>query len=288
MLNGFRLSLTSGSPVSTDGTTSTTIYLTPYISGTIELYFNGRWKLIKSNEVSISLTSLGLSNNTNYDIFAYWDNITHAVKLELVAWAGDGARNIALTRQDGVLVKISDTTRRFVGTCRTVSTTQVTDSVTKRFLWNHYNRLDRAMSVVDSTNTWTFIAANLVSEWQGANGATGSNKVEYVAGDPDSYVPIVFRAQGMAHGANSLTSTFVAASGIGLFATGTNNATLYGSNPQSLTLYTVNFADLITNATMGHQTVNWLDGSNSSGIFGYVGDNGTTSAQTGMVGKIQG
>ncbi len=288
MLNGFRLSLTSGKPVSTDGTTSSTIYLTPYVSGTIEVYYNGRWKLIRSSEISLSLTSLGLSNNTNYDIFVYWNNELSRIALELYPWTGDTSRTLPLERKDGVLVKGGDYTRRYVGTCRTVSTTQVTDSVTKRFLWNHYNRLDRAVSVVDSTNTWTFIAANLVSMWQGANGATGSNKVEYVTGDPDSQVPIVFRAQGMTHGANSLAATFVAAAGIGTFATGTNNAQLYGCQPQSLTLYTPSFADLITNATMGHQTVYWLDGSNSSGVFGYIGDNGTTSAQTGMVGKIQG
>lgn len=288
MLNGFRLSLTSGSPVSADGTTSSTIYLTPYVSGTIEVYFNGRWKLVRSNEISLSLTSLGLSNNTNYDIFVYWNSTLNRLALELYSWQSDTNRTFPLERQDGVLVKGGDHTRRYVGTCRTVSTTQITDSTTKRFLWNHYNRLDRAMSVIDSTNTWTFIAAFLVSAWQGANGATGSNKVEYVAGDPDSQVPMVFRAHGLAHGVNSLDARFVAAAGIGTFATGTNNAQLYGSQPQSLTLYTPSFADLITNASLGHQTVYWLDGQNTSGVFGYAGDNGTTSAQTGMVGKIQG
>ncbi len=289
MLNGFRLSLTSGSAVSAEGTTASTIYLMPYTSNAIEVFFNNKWKFVRTNDL-VSLALSGLTSGSNYDVFAYWqDQPTPKLQLELQQWSDATNRLIALQRQDGVLVKSTDFSRRYLGTCRTTSTTQVPDTTSKRFLWNYYNRVDRILSVVDSTDTWTFIAGNLSPTYQPANGAvTGSNRVEYVSGDPENSVTLVVHAQGLAHGANSLTSSFTAAAGIGQDSGVVNNATIYGSNLISLTLYTPSYSELITTSFLGRRVLYWEDGSNSSGIFGYIGDNGTTITQTGMIGKIQG
>jgi hypothetical protein len=179
-----RLTLTSGTPITTsDVTGATTIYFTPYKGGRIAL-FDGTsvWTALPFSETSLALGTL--VSATNYDVFAYNNNGTLALEIG-PAWSSNTARATALVLQDGVYVKSGATTRRYLGTFRTTSTTTTEDSgggVTtqvggKRFLWNMCNRVDRPMSVFDSTNAWSYITG----AWRQKNAAAG-NKVEFVVG----------------------------------------------------------------------------------------------------------
>jgi len=79
-----RLTLTSGTPVTTsDVTGATTLYYTPYVGNGIAL-FDGTstWTVRTFSELSLSLS--GFTANTNYDIFAYWTG--SAVALEAESW----------------------------------------------------------------------------------------------------------------------------------------------------------------------------------------------------------
>jgi len=140
---GGRLTLTSGTPVTTsDVSAATTLYYTPYMGNKIELYYAGEWTEYLFNELSLSLS--GYTADKNYDIFIY--NNSGTLTLESVAWTNDTTRATALTTQDGVYVKSGDSTRRYLGTIRTISTTgQVNDGAIKRFVWNYYNRVDRRL-----------------------------------------------------------------------------------------------------------------------------------------------
>lgn len=152
--SGGRLTLTSGTPVTTsDVVAATTIYFTPYTSDRISLYDGSNWSDISFSEISTSLS--GLAANTNYDIFCYSNS--GAATLEILAWTNSTTRATTLTRQNGVLVKSGVATRKYVGTFRTTDTIgQTEDSVAKRFLWNYYNQEEKAVYYAATGTTWTY------------------------------------------------------------------------------------------------------------------------------------
>ena len=141
-VNG-RLTLESGEPVSTtDQTAKTTLYFTPYKGNQVSVYNGTNWSVKTLSEISLSLS--GYAADTNFDIFVY-DN-AGTLTLESAAWTDDTTRATALTTQDGIYVKSGATTRRYIGTIRTIGTTgQCEDSESKRFVWNYYNRVDRSL-----------------------------------------------------------------------------------------------------------------------------------------------
>lgn len=140
-----RLTLETGVPVSTSGQEAkTTLYYTPYIGETIALYDgSSAWTLITFAE--LSLDASGYDADSNYDIFCY--NNSGTATLEGVKWTDAATRATALTRQDGVLVKTGATTRRFIGTVRTLSDTNLYDQDNARLIWNMYNRVPRRLFV---------------------------------------------------------------------------------------------------------------------------------------------
>src|SRR5574337_102816 len=171
-----RLTLTSGTPITTsDVTGATTIYFTPYKGNRIAL-FDGTsvWTTLPFSETSLALGTL--VNNTNYDVFAYNNSGTLALEIG-PAWSSNTARATALVLQDGVYVKSAATTRRYLGTFRTTSTTTTEDSAANRFLFNAQNQVPRPMSRNDSTASWTYTTAT----WRQANGSS-ANQVAWVDG----------------------------------------------------------------------------------------------------------
>ncbi len=159
-----RLTLTSGVPVLTsDVTAATTVYYTPYTGDKIALYDgSSAWATIDLAETSLSLS--GLAADSNFDIFGY--NNSGALALESLVWTNDTTRATALTRQDGVLVKSGATTRRYLGTIRTTSTTGQTQTKFGGFasgggeawfgLWNAGNRVAVSYQLGDTDNSWTY------------------------------------------------------------------------------------------------------------------------------------
>jgi hypothetical protein len=109
-----RLTLTSGSPVTTaDVTAATTLYYTPCAGNSISL-FDGTstWTVRTFSELSLSLS--GYTANTNYDIYAFWNG--SAVALESQTWGTDTEYNItgvSLAASAVVTYTVTDSANKF-------------------------------------------------------------------------------------------------------------------------------------------------------------------------------
>lgn len=137
-----RLTLESGVPISTsDQTSKTTIYYTPYNGDRISIYDGTNWGVYTFTERSLALGTL--TSGKNYDVFIY--NNAGTLTLEALAWSTDTARATALVLTNGVYLKSGQTTRRYLGTFRTTSTTTTEDSMAKRFVWNFNNQVERLL-----------------------------------------------------------------------------------------------------------------------------------------------
>ena len=223
--SNFRLTLTSGTPVTTsDVTGATTIYCTPYNGNRIALYDGTNWQLRASAEISVALGTL--TSGKPYDVFGY-DNAGVFALRNPVAWTSDTARATALVYQDGVLVKSGATTDRYLGTFYTTAATTTEDSLTNRYLWNYYNRVNRAMQRREATATWNYTTATV----RQANGST-SNQLNYVAGVAEDAVT----ADIVCSAANAGGATFNVSIGVdsttvqsGIFMWGTANASINNS-----------------------------------------------------------
>lgn len=169
-----RLTLTSATPVTTaDVTAATTLYYALYAGNQVTLYNGSAWQRFTIAQLSIAVPA---TTSTMYDVFVDYNSGTPA--LALLAWTNDTTRATALTTQDGVYVLTGSTGKRYVGSFRTTTVSgQTEDSAAKRFVWNYYNRVDRAMQLLVSTANWTYNTAT----WRQANNST-TNQVACVVG----------------------------------------------------------------------------------------------------------
>lgn len=183
---GGRLTLTSGTPVTTASVTSaTTLYYTPFVSNKIDLYNGTAWVPFLFSELSISVPTNTLTNQRPKDVFIYSNSGVPTLELG-PNWTSDTARATALVLQNGIYVKSGDTTRRYVGTIRGKFVgldSYMEDSVASRFVWNYYNRMPRMLACTDSTASWTYSTAT----WRQAR-ATTTNQVDFVVGIADTFV----------------------------------------------------------------------------------------------------
>lgn len=218
-IQDFRLTLTSGLPVTTsDITAATTIYATPYAGNQIALYSGSVWNVRSSAEFSLALGTL--TSGKPYDVFCYDNSGTPT--LEAVAWTDDTTRATALAYQDGVLVKSGATTRRYLGTFYTTSTTTTEDSATKRYLYNYYHRKARRLTRLETTASWTYSTAS----WRQANAST-SNQVNFVIGVAEDSVSLTVQAA-----VESSTAGDNCSIGIGVDSTSATTATQIGGHVQ--------------------------------------------------------
>lgn len=268
---GHRLSLTSATPVTTSNVTgATTIYLTPFMSGAITLFYAGVWNSYTTAEINIALGTL--SNASNYDVFAYYTGTAVALEFSAV-WTNSTTRADAITRLNGIYVKSSDHTRLYVGTFHTTATTTTEDSFTNRYLWNMYNRVPKIMRVTESTATWTYAIAT----WRNANGNT-ANSFNYVAGD-------VTRLKAQTS-VGALQSSFnVGATGIGIDTATTNSANIFAGLGIA--------SGIVQNASayddypaIGSHTINWIELAASGVTVTFYGNE--VYVQSGMIGEILG
>lgn len=130
-IQNFRLSLTTAVPVTTsDVASSTSVFVVPYIGKKIGLYYGSAWVIVTSAEVTLALGTI--TSDLGYDVFCYTTDGT-TLSVELLAWTSTIARATALAYQDGVLVKATDSTRRYMGSFLTISTTTTCDTEAKRY-----------------------------------------------------------------------------------------------------------------------------------------------------------
>lgn len=161
---GGRISLTTAVPVTaSDVTAATTIYYTPARHNRFPLWNGTRWVLETFTEISVATTDstkspAAVAADKVYDCFLWNDSGTKRLGRG-AAWSNDttrgtGAGTSELELYDGRLVNKVDITngplaRRglFAGTIRSNSSSQIMDSVTRRWCWNAYNRVKRYMKV---------------------------------------------------------------------------------------------------------------------------------------------
>jgi hypothetical protein len=271
------MTLTSGLPVTTaDVTAAVTLYFTPYKGNQISLFDgSSTWTTIPFVETAIAVPG---TTSTVYDLFAF--NNSGTMNLETQTWANDTTRAVGVILQNGIYVKSGATTRRYLGTFRTTTVNgQTEDSLVKRYVWNYYNRVDRPMKAVESTNSWTYSIAT----YRQAN-ANAANQLDFVIGVSEDSIVAHLVTQSL----NNVTSNAVTISGIGLDSTTVNSATLYNIGLTNVGTYgqpIVHYNSLIA---AGRHTLVWLENGNGSNIqtwYGKITGSGQT-IQTGITGNI--
>jgi hypothetical protein len=274
-----RLSLTSGTPVTTsDVTAATTIYVTLYKGNRMALYDGSTWNLrevVANTPITVPATTSQM-----YDVFAY-DNAT-VVTFETLAWTNDTTRATALTTQDGVLVKSGSATRRYIGSFRTTTVSgQTEDSFAKRFLWNYYNRVRRPMRVIEATDSWTYTLA----VFRQANANT-ANQLAFIVGWAE--VEMMSSVVGIAANTTGSAIVYVAVGFDSTSAMTTGNLTGLGTANTSVGGRAIT-AEFRTYPAVGFHFAAWLEYSDASGTTTWNGDGGLPSRiQTGIHGVIEG
>lgn len=273
---GGRLTLTTAVPVTTsDVTAATTLYYALHAHNLVRLYDTGTssWKWFTFTERSLSIPA---TTDTNHDIFLY--NNAGTLTLEEIDWTNATTRATALARQDGVWTKNGDASRLYLGTIRTTGVSgQTEDSEAKRFIYNHYNQVERYMRVVDTTDSWTYNSATIRQAR-----ATATNQLAYVQGLSEQ--PLKARVLASADNAAANTAGFV---GIGVDSTTVNSARLFHEHALTTTSTSRNaiVAEYAGYPGIGYHTLVWLEAARS-GTFAFSGDLGTASVQSGIDGWI--
>lgn len=223
-----------------------------------------------------------MTSGKNYDVFLYDNAGTLTLELS-AAWAGDNTRTDSIALQDGVYVKSGATTRRYLGTFRSTSTTTTADGVAQRYLWNYQNRLRRYLLVNEATNSWAYST----DSWRAANN-TANNKVEFIIGLNE----VMLTAKAMALGQSNTSGTLdYFASGIGIDSTTVNSSQLLGGGS-----YSGSNTGVISQAwshyhgypSIGYHAVQWLERSNTTGTTFYGDNNIPANYQAGMYAEIEG
>lgn len=267
-----RLTLTSGLAVTTsDVTAATSVYFTPYRGNKIHLYNGTTWNMYSFTELTLSVPA---TTNTMYDVFIY-DN-AGTLTLEAVAWTNDTTRATTLATQNGVYVKNGTLTKRYLGSFRTTgSSGQTEDSLAKRYLWNYYNRIKRAMKVVDTTDTWNWSTAS----FQQAN-ANAANQLDFIIGVSED----IIESKVFHRCVSSSTTYRIVNAGIGLDNT-SNIATVYQRATCTSTDIALCFASYEATIAAGRHYLTWLEKGAGADTQTWVGDNAGVE-QTGIFGNL--
>jgi len=265
-----RLTLTTALPVTTsDVTAAGTLYWTPYHGDQIGLYDGASaWTVLAFAETSLSLT---LTSGKPYDIFAY--NNSGTLALESLVWTNDTTRATALVMQNGILVKSGATTRRYLGTIYASGTNTTEDSISKRYVWNYYNRALRSLRVIDTTDNWNYST----TAWQQAN-ANAANKVNIIVGVSEDIVTAIVVGE-----TSSAAGGIAGAVGVGIDSTTVNSAqTLHemvgSSAPTGVATYR-------GYPGIGQHAINWIEYRRAGTVL-FKGDDGVADCQTGLAAEV--
>ena len=255
-----RLTLASGVPVSTtDQTAKTTIYYTPYDGNFLSIYNGTSWNAYSFAELSLALGTL--TSGKNYDVFAYISGSTVTLELS-TAWTSDTARADAISLLNGVYIKTSNNTRRYLGTFRTTATTTTEDSLTKRFVWNINNQQERPVQKFEATASWTYQA----TAWRYVNNSS-TNRVECVFG-LSSAINLV--ASGFYNAGATMQGSRI--------SIGEDSSTAYAANCNSqggATIpngYAGSIATLTFYPALGYHFYSWIESSFSGAATTFYGE----------------
>lgn len=276
----FRLTLTTGVPVTTtDVTAATTVYATPFKGELIALYDAvSAWTLYAPGELSIAVPATTV---TMYDLFM--DRNGGTPQLTALAWTNDTTRATALTTQDGVLVRTGDTEQRYLGSFRTTGVSGETeDSLAKRFLWNYYNRALRPMRVLEATNSWTTVATSTIQQVN----VSAANQLEFVVGVSEDTINA--NCQGLF--TNSSGTWRQVHMGFGLNVTNAfTSGQLIGSATCAATVTAPITASYEFAPAVGYSFLAWLQAGAGTDTQTWYGDNNSpTTTQSGIKGNLWG
>lgn len=248
---------------------------TGMVAGTLIRSINSASQISLTIAANATNTGVSLSfKHANYDVFIY--NNSGTIDLDIVAWTDNDTRATALTTQDGVLVLTGSTNKKYIGTIRASSSTETTDSLLKRFVFNHYFKTNRALKVTESTDSWTYTTA----AFRAANNNT-ANRVEVVIGQP-TYINLQLTVTAR----NTNTSVVFCAS-ICEDATNTNNADTFLGLETIANARTPCCATISRTPTVGYHFYQWVEYCSAVGSMSWSGDAATpTIVQSGMVGNI--
>ena len=255
---GGRLTLASGTPISIDISSATSLFYTPFTSNRISLYVPGfGWRLYVFDQLSLSLT--GLSTSKNYDIFINDDE--GVLKLSTLAWSNDTLRASAYSLQDGIPVKSGAPDYRYLGTIRTLSSGGASaDCADKRFVWNMFNRTERILKKTETDASWTYASA----VWRPLNN-NSENRVEFVLGlnqDPVFLLHTCYVTNSSSGGS---------AVGIALDSTSTTNADLRAYSDIDLTSIFAIYNKIISSYGYHYlQLTEWCSAVGTSTFYSYI------------------
>ena len=273
-----RLTLTSNTPVTTsDVTAATTLFFTPFRGSRVALYSGTAWNTRTFSQLSIAVPATA---NTMYDVWAF-DN-AGTVSLELTAWSNDTTRATALAMQDGVYVRSSAATRRYLGSFRTTAVSgQTEDSSANRFVWNYHHRVPRVLRPpMETADSWVYT----VSTWRQANANT-ANQLNFIIGVSEDMVT----AQVMAAASSTQASTVL---GVSLGLDTTSSPAAGNINPVVRSQVASSSAFLQCHALwsgypgVGRHYLAWLEFSGATGTTTWLGDGGGTAFFAGMQGSM--
>ena len=271
-----RCTLTSATPVTVgDVTAATTLYYALYAGNQITLYDGASsWVRRSFSQLSIAVPA---TTNTVYDVFV--DHSLGTPALEVVAWSSDTARATALTTQNGVYVQTSDTDSLYVCSFRTTGVSgQTEDSFAKRYVWNYYNRVTSIMRVSDATNSWTATGLTLAQ----ANAST-ANQLDFVIGVAESPLSVDVIGAGFGDSVSDVLLVGIGIDSTSALATGQiNGRAVMGTDANEQ--FTVT-AHLDTYPAIGRHIAVWLEAGSATTNF--LGDDGTTTIQTGISGRSE-
>lgn len=288
---GGRLTLTTGTPVTTSDVSGSTVYYVPHKHDKVPLYDGTSWTLYSIGNTGVSQLNgdttkspAAVVGNTNYDLFVWNDAGTIRVSRG-PAWTsatarGTGAGTSELQQVNGRYVNkvgISNGPSAqcglYVGTVRSDGSSNINDSLAKRHVWNNYNRVERAMRVTEATASWNYTTATL----RQANGAA-ANQVDLVRGLDEDAVEVEVSALA----SNGSTTNVVA--GIGLDSTSAmaSGCVTRGGAVIASGGYSNLGAAWRGLPGLGRHFFAWLEWSAAVGTTTWTGNGGGVPAQTGI------
>jgi hypothetical protein len=270
-----RLTLATGDPLpAADIASSATLFFTPYKGNRVSLYVpDYGWRVYSFAELTLDISGFTIAKN--YDIFLY-DN-AGTLTLEGLVWSNDTLRATALLSQDGRWVKTGSLNKLYLGTIRMNAAGATCDTLKARFIWNNYNRANRAIKVIDTTDSWTYATAT----FRPMNNAA-ANKFEYVVGIVEE--PIYLHYIQAAYNGGAGNVAFIC--GFGRDSTSVSTPTISGyGHAVGANIYSTAIAIFNDLPTLGFHYLQLLECA-TTGSTTFLGDGGLTYQNSGAIGWI--
>lgn len=274
-----RISAQTGVAVPTsDVSSSTSVFFVPYGGNKISLFDGvGTWATFRFVNISVACPT---TSSTPFDVFAF--NNAGVVALEAATWTNSSSRATGITLQDGVLVKVGATTRRYLGTCCTIATPgNIEDTFARRYVWNYYNRCIRPMRVTEATDSWTYTTATIRQAR-----ASVVNQLDFVVGVSEDQVTARIKASASNTSANVEIQVGVGLDSTTIFTPGFLHG---GTFTQVANQGQPTEAAWIGFPGIGRHFLSWNEYSAATGTTTWVGDSGVPDrVQNGIEGEIRG